>query len=76
MRLFSQIRALVTMIVLATHTPMGHADQLGLSLFIGRFTRVAAAQEFDPTRSSQTLRAQCLARNEDVFLYFIGGAKE
>jgi hypothetical protein len=58
MRLLRQIRALVTMIALASHTPIGHVDQLGLSLFVGRFTRVAAAQQFDPTRPTVALSLQ------------------
>jgi hypothetical protein len=52
------MRALVTLIVLANHTPVAHVDQLGLSLFIGRFTRVAAAQQFDPTRAAVSLPIQ------------------
>ena len=52
------MRALVTLIVLANHTPVAHVDQLGLSLFIGRFTRVAAAQQFDPTRPAVLLHIQ------------------
>ena len=51
------------MIVLASHSPVGlalgqletnwgaHVAHLGISLFVGRFTRVAAAQQFDPTRA-------------------------
>jgi hypothetical protein len=62
MRLIIQIRALITLIVLASNSPLGlaiaqvdwgtHGSHLGISLFIGRFTRVAAAQQFDPSRAA------------------------
>jgi polyisoprenoid-binding protein YceI len=63
MLLFRQLRALLTLIVLANHTPVAHVDQLGLSLFVGRFTRVAAAQQFDPTRPAVSLSTQGSAPN-------------
>jgi len=71
MRLFTQIRALVAMIVLASHSPVGlalgqletdwgaHVAHMGISLFVGRFTRVAAAQQFEPT---QTGISRCPSR--------------
>src|SRR4029079_5176895 len=59
----AQIRALITAIVLASFSPFGlalfHGDQdrahtghLAISLFIGRRTRVAAAQQFNVTAAS------------------------
>jgi hypothetical protein len=48
MRPLAQIRALFTLIVLASQSPLGFEHStLGMSVFTGRFTRVAAAQSFD-----------------------------
>jgi len=53
MRLFTQIRAVIAALVLVMHAPLGgEFGHLGISLFVGRFTRVAAAQQFDPTRAT------------------------
>jgi len=52
MRLIAKIRALVTLLVLASHAPAAHDGYLGISLFVGRFSRVAAAQQFDPTHAA------------------------
>jgi hypothetical protein len=60
MCLMTWIRALITTIVLASHSPLGlvidHGEpesgrggRLAISLFIGRRTRVAASQHFDVT---------------------------
>ncbi len=58
MRRVAQIRALFTLIMLASYSPLGVADHqescggyLGISVFTGRFTRIAAAQQFDPTKA-------------------------
>ena len=63
MRLIRQIRLLVTLIVLASHSPLGAAQggDLGISLFVGRFTRVAAAQQLDPTKAAQPVTLQLRA---------------
>jgi hypothetical protein len=51
MRLFTRIRAVIAALALVMHAPTGgEFGHLGISLFIGRFTRVAAAQQFDITR--------------------------
>jgi hypothetical protein len=58
MCLIARIRALITVMVLASYSPMGlaighespepgHGGHLALSLFIGRRTRVAASQQFE-----------------------------
>ena len=51
MYLIAQIRVLITVLVLASCAPYGfdadHPSHLALSLFVGRRTRVAAAQQFD-----------------------------
>jgi hypothetical protein len=56
MRLVSRIRALFTLIVMISHSPLGWGaeldGQLGVFMFTGRFTRVAAAQQFDPTSAA------------------------
>jgi hypothetical protein len=63
MRLLAQIRALFTLIVLASHSPLGFAIHqaaelpapmgiVGISMFTARFTRVAAAQAFDPAKAA------------------------
>jgi hypothetical protein len=60
MRLVAPTRALITAVVLATYSPFGlalgdadavsgHAGHLAISIFVGRRTRVAAAQHFDVT---------------------------
>jgi hypothetical protein len=76
MRLVAQLRALFTLIMLASYSPLGVAVHrvveqtatravhqvdrarprpefryLGISVFTGRFTRSAAAQQFDPTKA-------------------------
>ena len=78
MRRVAQIRALFTLIMLASYSPLGVAvhrvmehsapqgvhqvdsarpnpdfrgGYLGISVFTGRFTRIAAAQQFDPTKA-------------------------
>ena len=57
MRLVSRIRALLTLIVLISHSPLGWGVELdgyrpGVFMFTGRFTRVAAAQQFDPASAA------------------------
>jgi hypothetical protein len=58
MKLIARIRVLITAVVLASYSPFGlgfgqddsassHAGHLGISIFIGRRTRVAASQQFD-----------------------------
>src|SRR5690349_24989621 len=65
MCLIVRIRVLVTAIVLASFSPValatghgqpdgGHGGHLAVSLFIGRRTRVAAAQQFDVNRPATT----------------------
>jgi hypothetical protein len=62
---FARIRALLTLIVLAHYSPLALAThqfseqplpafggQLGISLFIARRTRVAATEQFEPTRAA------------------------
>jgi hypothetical protein len=52
MRPLLQIRAAVAALVLAGHSPLDmQTGHLGIALFIGRLTRVAAAQQFDPTKT-------------------------
>ena len=55
MYLIAQIRVLITVLVLASCAPYGfdadHPSHLALSLFVGRRTRVAAAQQFDVTNN-------------------------
>ena len=55
MRLFARLRALFTLIALISYSPLGYADsgagQLGVSVFIGRFSRAAAAEALDPTKA-------------------------
>ncbi len=58
MRLVAQFRALFILIMLASYSPLGVAEQLeyggghlGISVFTGRLTRIAAAQQFDPTKA-------------------------
>ena len=57
MRLVSRVRALFTLIVLISHSPLGWSAERegfrpGAFMFIGRFTRVAAAQQFDPASAA------------------------
>jgi hypothetical protein len=63
MRLFARLRALFTLIALVSYSPLGQADssagQMGLSVFIGRFSRAAAAQVLDPTKADV---ARCPSR--------------
>lgn len=58
MCLIARIRVLITTIVLASYSPLGHAIGLGdaelgraghlaISMFVGRRTRVAASQQFE-----------------------------
>jgi hypothetical protein len=63
---FARIRALLTLLVLAHFSPLALAThqsaeqpvptfgggQLGISLFIARRTRVAATEQFEPTRAA------------------------
>ena len=58
MSLVATIRAVIAALVLVTHSPVGgHVGPVGLGLFVGRFTRVAAAQQFDPTRATEMTRS-------------------
>jgi hypothetical protein len=62
MRLFTRIRAFITLIVLMSHSPLAvafehahstgapHVGHFGITLFIGRRTRVAASELFDLTK--------------------------
>jgi hypothetical protein len=58
MSLVVTIRAVIAALVLVMHSPVGgHVGPLGLGLFVGRFTRVAAAQQFDPTRAAPATKS-------------------
>jgi len=54
MCLFARIRALLTLIVLASYSPAPDvgSGHLGLTLFIARRTRVAAIEQFEPTKAA------------------------
>ncbi len=63
MRLIARIRVLFTLIVLANYSPLGVVIHrvtgesapvgcLGISLFTGRLTRAAAAQQFEPAHGA------------------------
>jgi hypothetical protein len=49
MRLLTQIRAVIALLVLASHSPL---HPTGVSMFVGRFSRVAVAQQFDPAKAA------------------------
>ena len=63
MYLIARIRVLFTLIMLASYSPLGVAvhhmtdhsapvGYLGISLFTGRLTRAAAAQQFEPSKAA------------------------
>ena len=77
MCLIVRIRVLVTAIVLASFSPVGlatghgqpdggHGGHLAVSLFIGRRTRVAAAEQFDVNRPATTPARQHLQMWSDM----------
>jgi len=68
MGLLFKIRAVIAALLLVMHTSGGPLGHLGIMLFIGRFTRVAAAQQFDLTRAatcSKLVLAQVASRRWD-----------
>lgn len=49
MRLVIFIRASITLVLLASHSPLEDHE---LMVFLGRRTRVAAAEQFDPEKAT------------------------
>ena len=78
MSLVARIRAVITLILLATWSPVGfafssdesHVGHFAISVFTRRVTRVAAAEEFDLVRAgvsrcpSRYVRRSPMARAE------------
>jgi hypothetical protein len=74
--LVARIRALITLILLATWSPVDF-DFSGVSVFTRRLTRVAAAEEFDVVRAggasrcpSRYVRRESAARAESLTSFY------